>query len=68
MESPSLFGRLPQKIVQRAVHLTQRNTEVNRVLTIARKKALQEEIQKSFIELFQRDLINAIEWFSVCRK
>ena len=54
--------------VQRAVDFNQRNKGVDRMPSIAKKKSLDEKVQKTIVQLLSEDKNNADQWFSVCRK
>ena len=52
---------------QRAVHFNHQNRGVTD-WPASRKKALEEEVQKTFVELLPKDYINTNGWISFCRK
>ena len=46
-------------VLQRAVHFKQQNRGVDRMLSIAKKKTLEEKVQITFVELLPKDQIDA---------
>ena len=54
--------------VHRAVDFNQINKGVDTMPSIAKKEALEEKVQKAFVQLLSKDQIGANWWISVCRK
>ena len=54
--------------VKRAVDFNQRNKGVDRMPSIAKKEALEEKVQKAFVQLLSKDKNNADQRFRVRRK
>ena len=62
-KSGQLFGN-----VQRAVYFNQRNSDVDRMPSIAKNRLLRINYWKHSLSFFQKTKLNANQWISLCRK